>query len=688
MRWDNLRLVEPPGKESMTLPLFEQGAVVRRFDTPEFHGITFYEVRAKSIINRVPEASRVPFRWTINPYRGCSHSCFYCQEGDTPILLADGRTKRLADVRVGDSVYGTVRQGCYRRYVSTTVLAHWSATKPAYRITLQDGTKLIASADHRFLSDRGWKHVTGSEWGPDTRPHLAVNNKLIGTGKFAEPPKDTTEYRAGYLSGMIRGDGLLRSKSYIDNKGRYGTKHQFRLALSDLEALQRTRSYLADFGIATTEFVFQPASSGRKEIAAIRAQSRANVLAIEDIIRWPSPPSGSWRKGFLAGIFDAEGCFGSVIRISNTETAILDQIKSSLRQLGFAFTVEPPRIPANKPVTCIRLLGGLRECLRFFHTTDPAITRKRTIEGVALKSDAPLRVMSIEPLGLDIPMFDITTGTGDFIANGVVSHNCFARNTHTYLDLDYGEDFNSQIVVKVNAPDLLRKELTGKSWKGEHIAMGTNVDPYQRAEGRYKLMRGILEALRDFANPFSILTKGSLILRDLDLLRQCAEVTDVGTNVSVGFVDKALWRLLEPGTPSPTKRLEVCRTLNQAGIPCGVLMAPIIPFLTDSPQHLAATVQQIADSGAIHVTPIVLHLRTGAREWYMKWLSENHPDLVRRYERLYGRGAYAPKAYQEDVTGRVQEFADRFGIGRSGPKEARRVRERKESPPPEQLALL
>src|ERR671935_1135756 len=123
---------------------------------------------------------------------------------------------------------------------------------------------------------------------------------------------------------------------------------------------------------------------------------------------------------------------------------------------------------------------------------------------------------------------------------------CFARNTHTYLDLDYGEDFNTQIVVKVNAPALLRKELAHPKWQGEHIAMGTNVDPYQRAEGRYKLMRGILEALRDFANPFSILTKGSLVLRDVDLLQQCAEVADIGTNVSVGSVDKAMWRSLEP----------------------------------------------------------------------------------------------------------------------------------------------
>jgi DNA repair photolyase len=229
--------------------------------------------------------------------------------------------------------------------------------------------------------------------------------------------------------------------------------------------------------------------------------------------------------------------------------------------------------------------------------------------------------------------------------------------------------------------------------------MGTNVDPYQRAEGRYKLMRGILEGMRDFANPFSILTKGSLILRDIDLLQQCAEVADIGTNVSVGFVDQELWRSLEPGTPSPRKRLEVCRKLNEAGIPCGVLMAPIIPFLTDSDEQLDAGVRAISESLATHVSPIVLHLRTGAREWYLKWLSENHPDLVARYQKLYARGAYAPKAYQEDVTGRVHDLAAKYGVGQRGPKDARRIHERERlaeaagrlrhgSEPAEQLSML
>jgi DNA repair photolyase len=250
---------------------------------------------------------------------------------------------------------------------------------------------------------------------------------------------------------------------------------------------------------------------------------------------------------------------------------------------------------------------------------------------------------------------------------------CFARNTHTYLDMDAGNDFNTQIVVKVNAPELARRELAAPRWRGEHVAMGTNVDCYQRAEGRYRLMPGIIAALRDAANPFSILTKGTLILRDLDLLCEAAEVTDVGLNVSVGFVDKATSRSVEPGTPGPERRLGVCAALSERGLQCGVLMGPVLPFLTDSPGQLEATVRLAAEAGAAHVSPIVLHLRPGAREWFLGWLRDTHPELTDRYRELYGRGAYAPKAYQQQVSDQVAVFAKRYGVGRATPHRARRT---------------
>ncbi|MEU6219381.1 Rv2578c family radical SAM protein [Streptomyces sp. NPDC047022] len=262
---------------------------------------------------------------------------------------------------------------------------------------------------------------------------------------------------------------------------------------------------------------------------------------------------------------------------------------------------------------------------------------------------------------------------------------CFARKTHSYLDLDTGLGFDSQIVVKVNAPELLRAHLGSRRWHGEHIAMGTNVDCYQRAEGRYRLMPGIISALRDHANPFSILTKGTLILRDLDLLKQASEVTDVGISVSVGFTDQELWRTVEPGTPAPQRRLDVVSALGEHGIGCGVLMAPVIPFLGDDPAQLRATVRAIAAAGATSVTPLVLHLRPGAREWFMAWLEHRHPYLVRRYERLYADGAYAPKWYQRRITRQVHELAQEYGIGPTRPGMPRRLPE--PGPPSPEPAL-
>ncbi|MEU9799086.1 Rv2578c family radical SAM protein [Streptomyces sp. NPDC051000] len=270
---------------------------------------------------------------------------------------------------------------------------------------------------------------------------------------------------------------------------------------------------------------------------------------------------------------------------------------------------------------------------------------------------------------------------------------CFARKTHGYLDLDTGIGFDSQIVVKTNAPELLRRELGSRRWTGAHIAMGTNVDCYQRAEGRYRLMPGIAEALREHANPFSILTKGTLILRDLPLLRAAAEVTEVGISVSVGFTDTALWRTVEPGTPSPAARLNVVRTLTDAGIGCGVLMAPVIPFLGDSPEQLRDTVRAVAEAGATSVTPLVLHLRPGAREWFTAWLGTHHPRLVARYERMYAGGSYAPTWYQRRITRQVHELAAEYGIGPSRAGGSRRIPtpERPAEPThtgPTQLTLL
>jgi DNA repair photolyase len=265
---------------------------------------------------------------------------------------------------------------------------------------------------------------------------------------------------------------------------------------------------------------------------------------------------------------------------------------------------------------------------------------------------------------------------------------CFARPTHAFLDMDAGRDFETKIVVKVNAPEVLRRELAASRWKGEHIAMGTNTDPYQRAEGRYRLMPGILRALCDHRNPFSILTKGTLILRDLDLLVEAARHADVSTAFSIGTLDEQAWRRTEPGTPHPRERMRAVARLNEAGIPCGVMVAPVLPGLTDDPRQIRDVVAAAIDAGATHVSPILLHLRPGVREEFLPWLEREFPDLVPRYRQLY-RTPYGTQAARAELGHRVASAVRSAGGVRAPHAPARWQRTRASgAPEPEQLTLV
>jgi DNA repair photolyase len=444
------------------LPRLGDDAVIRTFDAPEALDIRFHEVRAKSALNAVPKQSRMPFRWTINPYRGCSHACTYCSHGETAVLMYDGRTKPLAAVRVGDEVYGTIGKGSRRRFVASRVLDHWESIKPGVRTILEDETDLLTSGDHRFLTTEGWRFVSGL--GPD-RPVLSAG---------------------------------------------------------------------------------------------------------------------------------------------------------------------------------IGLMGGVKA------------TPRLSIGGNALCSDDRLRVQSIHATGQKESLYDITTTTGDFIANGVVSHNCFARPTHTYLDLDAGRDFEREIVVKVNVPEVLRTELAKPSWKREQVALGTNTDPYQWVESRYKLMRGIWQALLDFDTPCSLLTKSPLALRDIDLLQELADGPGVTAFFSVPTLDKRAWRETEPHTPSPRARLEAVRKMNEAGVPSGILIAPVMPGINDAPEQVAEILRVAEDAGAISAPAIPLHLRPGVKEVFFEWMRAQRPDLMPRYEELYRNRSYVPAAEKKRIAETVE----------------------------------
>jgi DNA repair photolyase len=224
---------------------------------------------------------------------------------------------------------------------------------------------------------------------------------------------------------------------------------------------------------------------------------------------------------------------------------------------------------------------------------------------------------------------------------------CFARPTHKYLDFNAGRDFEKEIVVKVNAPEVLRAELAKSSWKHEHVAIGTNTDPYQWVEKRYRLMVGIWEALRDAANPCSVLTKSPLLLRDTDLMLEIAQRTKFNACLSIPTLDEKAWRSSEPHTPHPRARLEAVAELNRAGISTGVLIAPLMPGINDSPRQLEPLLDAAHEAGATSIGGIALHLRGEVRQVFMGWLKDARPELVERYRQLYARGAYAPARERE-----------------------------------------
>ncbi|MGA3351900.1 MAG: radical SAM protein [Acidimicrobiales bacterium] len=227
---------------------------------------------------------------------------------------------------------------------------------------------------------------------------------------------------------------------------------------------------------------------------------------------------------------------------------------------------------------------------------------------------------------------------------------CFARPTHSYLGLGTGEDFERKIVVKVNAVERLRAELRSPKWRGDHIAMGTNTDPYQKAEGKYHLTQGIVRVLAEAGNSFSILTKSTLVLRDISLLSEAATRTRVSLALSIGTLDREVWRLTEPGTPPPDKRLEAVTKLNEAGVRCGVLIAPVLPGLSDSEEQLRAVTKACLEAGAVSITPVALHLRPGVREHYLEWLSGARPELVALHAERFKRGSYQPRAEQQRIS--------------------------------------
>lgn len=247
-------------------------------------------------------------------------------------------------------------------------------------------------------------------------------------------------------------------------------------------------------------------------------------------------------------------------------------------------------------------------------------------------------------------------------------HYCYARASHTYLGLNVGEDFTSQILVKMNIAEVLREELGRRSWTREHVALGTATDPYQPAEGQYRLSRRCLEVLADHDTPANVTTKGTLVVRDVDVLQHLAARAGAGVSISLITLKSDVWRALEPGTPPPAQRLAAMARLVRAGVPCGIALAPVLPGLTDSPADLEDVVRAAAEHGAQWMWAGAIHLEPVVRDWFIAALERHFPRAVPMYTRVYGAPGsaagmrYAPRVYAERVAKQVGELKTRYGL--------------------------
>ncbi len=424
-------LSQPPGRFDKLTQTLEQDGWYEEEEGRRHRETVVLPEPARSVISR-NQSPDIMFEASINPYRGCEHGCIYCLAGDTRVLMANGREKPLAEIRAGDSIYGTRRIGSHRHYLKTEVLAHWSVIKPAFRVTLRNGTELIAGGEHRFLTDNGWKFVAGNGDDSAQRPQLKIDEHLMG----------------------------------------------------------------------------------------------------------------------------------------------------------------------------------------------PDLARDLAAQPVA--SDARFAVERIEPLGKALRLYDITTGTEDFIANGVVSHNCYARPSHAYVGLSPGLDFETRLFYKADAAAVLEKELSAKNYRCTPLMLGANTDPYQPIEKTQQVTRSILEVLARCRHPVNITTKGALVARDVDLLADLARDGLAHVTFSIPTLDNDLKRVLEPRAAAAAARLKAMRVLADAGVPAGVLVAPIIPVLTE--HEIEAVLEASRDAGAVDAGYTLIRLPWEVKDLFREWLAEHFPD--------------------------------------------------------------
>lgn len=596
-------------------------------------GTLFYHDTSRSIL-AANDSPDIGFRFSLNPYRGCEHGCVYCLGPETPILHADMTWRPIGEIRVGDALVGfdeLPAPGRTRKLRRAMVQAVWWSRKPTLRL-VTDRTEVVTTAAHRWLQARDFRWSRTTDLSP---------GRLLRYLPMVRGERIDDDYRVGYVTGLSLGDGTFRYEPGWRSNRRGYPAANWRVALADHEPLTRLVEHLGRFGIDANVRPFDGGPSSRKPMNKVEIRSLARLAIIHTLIT-VERDSDSYRRGFLAGFFDAEGHSGTSLRISQVDITVLERVQRYARSLGFVFVPEPRLDHAST----LRLTGRIIDRVRFFSKRQPAIERKMDAVFDREMNLDPEAVRAIEP-GPVGDVVDIQTSTRTFLAAGLATHNCYARPSHEYLGFSAGLDFERRIMVKESAPELLRAALRSPRWTPQVVCLSGNTDCYQPVERRLQITRRCLEVFRDFRNPVAAITKSALVARDADLFAELAAHGAARVLLSVTTLDPELARRMEPRAAHPERRIEAIAALARAGVPVGVMIGPVIPGLNDAeiPRILAAA----AAAGAVTASWILLRLPTPLDQLFERWLGERFPE---RRERVLHR-------IRETRSGRISD--SRFG---------------------------
>jgi DNA repair photolyase len=608
----------------------------------------------------------VGFEASINPYRGCEHGCVYCLVPQTPVLHADMSWRPLGDVRHGDVLLGfdeRAARGTIRRIRPAVVEAVWWSRRPILRMQTENA-EVSTTAEHRWLQ---WGNFRWS------RTEQLASGRRLRLLPMAAVEAEDDDYRVGYVAGLSLGDGTFRFEpGWRSDKLGYPQSY-WRVALADREPLERLVEYLAGLGVAAAMRPFDGGRSSRKPMHKVEVRALAQLERIDKILHVERSSRG-YRRGFVAGFFDAEGSSGRSLRFTQVDIGTLERVLRYASSLGFEFRIEPREGRASS----MRLVGSIAERIRFFATVLPAIERKLLAVLGTTRSLLPERVEAIEPAGVH-DVVDIQTSTGTFFAAGLATHNCYARPTHEYLGWSAGLDFETKILVKEDAPALLRKALSSPRWKPTPLALSGVTDAYQPAERKLGITRRCLEVLVEFRHPVLVITKSWTVTRDADLLAELARYGAASVALSITSLDADLQRILEPRAAPPGLRLAAVERLAAAGVPVGVMVAPIVPGLTD--HEIPKILEAAAGAGAGFAGRVVLRLPHGVKELFSEWLERHFPErkekVLNRLRSLHGGALYdsgfghrqrGSGNYAEQIATLFEVSRRRAGLAARGPE--------------------